>query len=154
MSVDDRRGGTIAIRRNVECRGSTTNPWLRRNGAMRSTRFPSICAVSGQPDQNNKYPVGRTVLAPSFGQGAHIPGSCIWITRSARRMAQQLAREGFEVGRLHVATRMRRIGIEALYRKPHTSIPARQAAIHPYLLSGLKIERPSHVRAKRPVTHT
>ena len=23
-------GGTIAIRRNVECRGSTTNPWLRR----------------------------------------------------------------------------------------------------------------------------
>jgi hypothetical protein len=29
----------------------------------RTTRFPSICAVSGQPDQNNKYRDGRTGLA-------------------------------------------------------------------------------------------
>src|ERR1700732_5304336 len=26
---------------------STTNPWLRRRGAMRSTRLPRACAVSG-----------------------------------------------------------------------------------------------------------
>jgi putative transposase len=65
----------------------------------------------------------------------------------SRRIARQLAREGFDVGRLHVATLMRRMGIEALYRKPRTSIPARQAAIRPYLLSGLKIERPNQVWA-------
>ena len=65
----------------------------------------------------------------------------------SRRIAKQLAREGLEIGRLHVATLMRRMGIEALYRKPRTSTPARQAAIHPYLLSGRKIERPNQVWA-------
>jgi putative transposase len=39
------------------------------------------------------------------------------------------------------------MGIEALYRRPHTSIPARGAALYPYLLSGLAIERPNQVWA-------
>ena len=65
----------------------------------------------------------------------------------SRRIAKQLAREGIDVGRLHVATLMRRMGIEALYRKPRTSIPAREAAIHPYLLEGVAIERPNQVWA-------
>ena len=65
----------------------------------------------------------------------------------ARRLAKQLAREGFEVGRLHVATLMRRMGIEALYRRPRTSIPARLASIYPYLLGGLVIDRPNQVWA-------
>jgi putative transposase len=63
----------------------------------------------------------------------------------ARRIARQLEREGTEVGRLHVTTLMRRMGIEALYRKPRTSIPARTASIYPYLLTGLRIERPNQV---------
>jgi putative transposase len=63
----------------------------------------------------------------------------------ARRLAKQLGREGFEVGRVHVATLMRRMGIEALYRRPRTSIPARDAKIYPYLLEGLAIERPNQV---------
>jgi putative transposase len=63
----------------------------------------------------------------------------------ARRLAKQLAREGFEVGRVHVTTLMRRMGIEALYRRPRTSIPARDAKIYPYLLEGLAIERPNQV---------
>lgn len=53
-----------------------------------------------------------------------------------RRMAKQLVQEGFEVGRLHVATLIRRMGIEVLYRKPRTSIPAPLASIYPYLLEG------------------
>jgi hypothetical protein len=68
----------------------------------------------------------------------------------ARRIAKQLAREAFDIRRRHLGTLMRRMGIEALYRKPRTSIPARQAANRPYLLSGLKIERPIHVRAADP----
>ena len=63
----------------------------------------------------------------------------------ARRLAKQLQREGFEVGRLHVTSLMRRMGIEALYRRPRTSIPARDAFIYPYLLEGLSIERANQV---------
>jgi len=63
----------------------------------------------------------------------------------ARKLAAQLQREGHKVGRRHVRTLMRRMGIEALYRKPRTSIPARQATIYPYLLENLLIERPNQV---------
>jgi putative transposase len=63
----------------------------------------------------------------------------------ARKIAAQLNREGHEVGRKHVTTLMRRMGVEALYRKPRTSIPARGATIYPYLLENLLIERPSQV---------
>jgi transposase InsO family protein len=63
----------------------------------------------------------------------------------ARRLAKQLEREGFDVGRVHVTTLMRRMGIEALYRRPRTSIPARDSKIYPYLLDGLAIERPNQV---------
>ena len=42
---------------------------------------------------------------------------------------------------------MRRMGIEALYRRPRTSIPARDAKVYPYMLDGLAIERPNQVWA-------
>ena len=63
----------------------------------------------------------------------------------SRKLAAALRREGHAVGRRHVATLMRRMGIEAQYRRPRTSIPARGAAIYPYLLAGLAIERPNQV---------
>ncbi len=65
----------------------------------------------------------------------------------ARKLAKHLQREGFEVGRLHVTTLMRRMGIKALYRKPRTSIAARGASIYPYLLDHLVIDRPNQVWA-------
>jgi putative transposase len=63
----------------------------------------------------------------------------------SRKLADALRREGHAVGRRHVATLMRRMGIEAQYRRPRTSLPARGAAIYPYLLSGFAIERPNQV---------
>ncbi|MDQ2947396.1 MAG: IS3 family transposase, partial [Acidobacteriota bacterium] len=63
----------------------------------------------------------------------------------ARRLSRQLQREGIEGGRVHVTSLMRRMGIEALYRRPRTSIPARDAFIYPYLLGGLAIERANQV---------
>ena len=39
----------------------------------------------------------------------------------SRMLRDMLNREGFQVGRKHVATLMKRMGIEALYRKPNTS---------------------------------
>jgi putative transposase len=63
----------------------------------------------------------------------------------SRKIAAQLQREGHDIGRRHVRTLMRQMGIEALYRKPRTSIPARGATIYPYLLDNLVIDRPNQV---------
>ena len=63
----------------------------------------------------------------------------------ARRLAQQLRRDGYQVGRLHVTTLMRRMGIRALYRQPRTSQPARLSTIYPYLLQGLTVSRCNQV---------
>jgi putative transposase len=64
------------------------------------------------------------------------------------RMLRDLLRaEGIEIGRQHVATLMKRIGIEAIYRKPNTSKPAPGHKIYPYLLRKLLVTRPNQVWA-------
>ena len=64
------------------------------------------------------------------------------------RMLRDLLRaEGVVIGRLAVATLMRRMGIEALYRRPNTSKPAAGHTIFPYLLRGLVVDRPNQVWA-------
>ena len=65
----------------------------------------------------------------------------------ARMLRDLLRREGVVVGRRHVATLMKRMGIEALYRRPNTSKPAPGHKIYPYLLRGVTIDRPNHVWA-------
>ena len=65
----------------------------------------------------------------------------------ARMRRDRLKREGIQVGRKHVATLMRRIGIAALYRKPKTRRRHPAHKIYPYLLRGLTITRPDHVWA-------
>src|SRR3954454_15706807 len=64
------------------------------------------------------------------------------------RMLRDLLRgEGVMIGRELVATMMRRMGIEAIYRKPNTSKAALGHRIYPYLLRGLAIERPNQAWA-------
>jgi putative transposase len=64
------------------------------------------------------------------------------------RMLRDLMRgEGIAVGRERVASMMRRMGIEALYRRPRTSKPAEGHKIYPYLLRGLTVERANQVWA-------
>jgi putative transposase len=58
-----------------------------------------------------------------------------------------LAANGSKVGRRHVKTLMRRMGIEALYRRPRTSKPEPGHKIYPYLLRGIEITRPNQVWA-------
>jgi putative transposase len=65
----------------------------------------------------------------------------------ARMLRGLLAAEGSKVGRRRVTTLMRRMGIEAIYRRPNTSKPAPGHRIYPYLLRGLMIDRPNHVWA-------
>lgn len=60
------------------------------------------------------------------------------------RMLRDLLRsDGMEIGRGRVVTLMRRMGIEALYRRPNSSKPAPGHRIYPYLLRGVAVERPN-----------
>jgi putative transposase len=65
----------------------------------------------------------------------------------SRMLHGLLLAEGTKIGRRHVKTLMRRMGIEALYRRPRTSKPEPGHKIHPYLLRGLEITRPNQVWA-------
>jgi len=65
----------------------------------------------------------------------------------SRMLRGLLASQGIKVGRRHVTTLMRIMGIEAVYRRPNTSKPAPGHRIYPYLLRGLTIDRPNHVWA-------
>ena len=63
----------------------------------------------------------------------------------SRQMARQLRREGTEVGRHRVRRLMRLMGMEAIYQAPRTSVPHPAHRIYPYLLKGMKIDRPNQV---------
>jgi putative transposase len=65
----------------------------------------------------------------------------------SRMLRDLLTAEGFQVGRRHVATLMKRMGIQAVYRKPNTSKPAPGHKIYPYLLRNLPVTRPNQVWA-------
>lgn len=65
----------------------------------------------------------------------------------ARKLAGMLQRESVKVGRRHVGSLMRLMGIEAIYRRKRTSIPGKGHQIYPYLLGGVVIERPNQVWA-------
>ncbi|MEI9984819.1 MAG: IS3 family transposase [Aliidongia sp.] len=64
------------------------------------------------------------------------------------RMLRDLLRgEGVEIGRQHVTTLMKRLGIQAIYRRPNTSKPAPGHKIYPYLLRSVAVERPNQAWA-------
>ena len=65
----------------------------------------------------------------------------------ARMLRDLLRQEGQAIGRRQVATLMRRMGLEALYRKPHLSHRHPAHRIYPYLLRDLEISRSNHVWA-------
>jgi putative transposase len=65
----------------------------------------------------------------------------------ARMPSRLLAARGSKAGRRHVKTLMRRMGIEALYRRVRTTKPEPGHKVYPYLLRGLEIVRPNQVWA-------
>ena len=70
-----------------------------------------------------------------------------WPFAGARMLRRLLKREGQAVGRRHVSTLMKRMGIHALYRKPNTSRRHPAHKVYPYLLRNLPITRSNHVWA-------
>jgi putative transposase len=65
----------------------------------------------------------------------------------SRMLRGLLAADGCKIGRRHVKTLMKRMGIEALYRRPRTTKPEPGHKIYPYLLRGMEVTRPNHVWA-------
>jgi len=117
---------------------------IDRNHALPITRQAKLVGISrgnvyylprgaSQADQSLMKRIDAINLAHPFA--------------GSRMLRDMLNREGFAVGRRHVATLMQRMGIEALYRKPNTSKRHPTHKVYPYLLRGLKIERANEVWA-------
>ena len=65
----------------------------------------------------------------------------------SRMLRDLLAAKGVKVGRLHVSSLMKKMTIEAIYRRPNTSKPAPGHKVYPYLLRKLAVTRPNQVWA-------
>ena len=116
-------------------------------------------------DRNHDLPIARQAKALNISRGAvyykpqPVSAEDLAIMRridelhlahpfaGSRMLRDMLNREGVTIGRRHTTTLMRRMAIEAIYRRPNTSKPAPDHKIYPYLLRGVKIERPDHVWA-------
>jgi putative transposase len=63
----------------------------------------------------------------------------------SRGIKNQLKMRGSIAGRIHVRTLMRKMGIEAVYKKPRLSKPHPGHTVYPYLLRGLDIKEANSV---------
>jgi putative transposase len=68
-------------------------------------------------------------------------------TFGSRSMVRHFWRQGRKVNRKRIQRLMRRMGIEAVYPKPHTSRPHPEHRIYPYLLRDLTVDHPNQVWA-------
>lgn len=65
----------------------------------------------------------------------------------SRSIRDELRDQGYKIGREHVRTLMKKMGIEAIYRKPRLSKPHPGHKIYPYVLRGVEITRANQVWA-------
>lgn len=63
----------------------------------------------------------------------------------SRQMTRHLRRHGHEVNRKRVRRLMARMGLQAVYQRPKTTVPHPEHKIWPYLLRDLTIDRPDQV---------
>ena len=116
-------------------------------------------------DRNHDLPITRQAKALGISRGSvyylprPVPAADLAVMRrmdelhlefpfaGSRMLRDLLNKEGVEIGRCHITTLMRRMGIEALYRRPFTSKPPPGHRIYPYLLRGMTIDHPNQVWA-------
>ena len=63
----------------------------------------------------------------------------------SRQMTRHLRRQGPVVNRKRVRRLMAKMGLQAVYQRPKTTVPHPEHKIWPYLLRDLTIDRPNHV---------
>ena len=123
-------------------------------------------------DRNHRLPIVRQVRALGISRGSvyYLPrpvsdAELALMRRidalhlehpfaGARMLRDFLNQESLRVARKRVARLMRKMGIEALYRKPNTSRRHPGHRVYPYLLRGLAIERPNQVLSDGHYLHS
>ena len=94
------------------------------------------------------YYLSRPVSASDLEVMRHLDRLHLQFPFAGSRMLRGLlAAEGCKIGRRHVKTLMKRMGMEALYRRPRTTKPEPGHKVYPYLLRNLEITRPKQVWA-------
>ena len=117
---------------------------IDRSHALSITRQAKALGIS----RSGVYILPRPVSDADLGLMRRIDELHLDYPFAGSRMLQGLlAAEGRTAGRLHVSTLMRRMGIEAIYRRPSTSKPEPGHKIFPYLLRKLPVTRPNQVWA-------
>ena len=115
---------------------------IDRNDALPVSRQAKVLGIS----RGSVYYLPRPVSADDLTLMRQSDELHLDYPFAGSRMLQTfLVREGYNVGRLHVATLMKRMGIEAIYRRPTTSKPAPGHTVFPYLLRKLPVTRPNQV---------
>ena len=65
----------------------------------------------------------------------------------SRNIRDELRDQGYKIGRGHVSTLMKKMGVAAIYQKPRLSMPHPGHKIYPYLLREMEITRGNQVWA-------
>lgn len=117
---------------------------IDRQPALPLTRQSEILDLSRSSLYYRAVPVSaRDLVLMRYIDEIHLKYP-FWGSRNIR---DELCARGYTVGRGHVSTLMKKMGISALYRKPNLSKPHPQHKIYPYLLRGKEITRANHVWA-------
>ena len=117
---------------------------IDRNHKLSLTRQTALLGIS----RGSVYYEPATVSAADLALMRRIDELHLEFPFAGSRMLRGLlAADGGKIGRRHATTLMRRMGVEAIYRRPSTSKPAPGHRIYPYLLRGLTIGRPNQVWA-------
>ncbi len=112
--------------------------------ALPVTRQCQLLALS----RSSVYYTPRPVSAADLTLMRQLDGLHLQHPFAGSRMLRDLLRlQGVSIGRKRVATLMRRLGIDALYRHPRTTRPHPGHRVFPYLLRDVPITRPNQVWA-------
>jgi HTH-like domain len=139
-------------RQEARCLGDLAGLFLLADGHRfyRLYRFPT-CQLDKPPpyiSRGSVYYESQPISDVELKLMRRIDELHLELPFAGARMLRDLLRaEGFAVGRKHMTTLMRRMGITALYRKPNTSKKVPGQTIWPYLLRTLAVTRSSHVWA-------
>jgi len=168
-AVAGERGGRVRGRAGCGRAGGRRHGAARQDWrADPGERFSAQCAREGRSVAERKAMIDRGHALPLAAQAQQLGisrGSIYYLPRAVSdadlavmrridelhllyplagsRMSRDLLRQdGSAVGRLHVATLMKRMRIEAIYPRPSTSKPTPGHKVYPYLLRKLAVTRP------------
>ena len=117
---------------------------IDRDHSLPLTRQSEILALSRSSLYYEAVPVSdRDIELMRFIDEIHLKHPYM----GSRSIRDQLQDKGHQVGRQHVSTLMKKMGITAMYKKPKTSKPHPDHKVYPYLLRGLEITRANQVWA-------